>query len=57
VNEAIVLVAKQIFEQDLHGKRQARNVANAGAREHVQAVNFKGIGADAKIRARGERIF
>ncbi len=57
VNEAIVLVAQQIFEQHLQRKGQPRNVADAGARERVQAVNFKGIVADAKIRASGERIF
>ena len=54
VNEAVVLVAQQIFEQHFQGKRQARHVADAGARERVQAINFKGIAADAKIRASGE---
>jgi len=50
-------VAEQIFEQHLQGKGQARNVADAGAREDVQAVHFKRVGADAKIRACGEGIF
>ena len=54
MNEAFIFVAKQIFEQHFQGKRQARNVTDAGAREHVQAMNFKGIAADAKIRASGE---
>ena len=51
VNEAIVFVAQKIFEQHLQRERQARDVADAGALERVQAINFKRIVADAKGRA------
>ena len=41
MNEAIVFVAQEIFEQHFQREREARNVADSGARERIQAINFK----------------
>ena len=52
VDEAVVFVAKQVFEKHFQRKRQARDIADAGFRERVQAIDFKGIIADAQRGAR-----
>ena len=54
VDEAVVFMAQKIFEQNLQRKGKARDVADAGALERVQAVDFKGVAADAKRGAGGE---
>ena len=41
MNETVVFVAQKIFKQHLQRKRQARDVADAGAFERVQPINFK----------------
>ena len=51
VDEAIVFVAQQIFEQNFQRKGQARDVADAGAFERVQAINFKRVVARAQRAA------
>ena len=40
-DEAVVFVAQKIFEQHLQRKRKPRHVADAGALERVQAIDFK----------------
>ena len=55
-NEAVVFVAQQIFEQDFQREGKAGDVADAGAFERVEAVDFKGIVADAELAARAEGV-
>ena len=54
-HEAIVFVAQQIFEQHFQRKGKARDVADAGALERVQAIDVKRVAADAAAR-RGSRM-
>ena len=55
VDEATVFVAEKIFEQNFQRERQARDIADAGAFERVQAINFKRVVANAKCVC-GKRI-
>ena len=48
-NEPAVFVAQQIFEEDFQGKGQARDVADSGAFERGEAVNFEGAAADVEF--------
>ena len=57
VDEAVVFVAQKIFEQNLQRKGQPRGLADAGALERVQAVNFERIAAHFESGAGGERVF
>ena len=56
-DEAVVFVAQQIFEQDFQGKGQARDVADAGAFERGEVVDFEGAAADVEFGARAECVF
>ena len=56
-NKPAVLVAQQIFQQDFQRKGQPRNIADSGALQHAQAVNFVGIVASAQRGSRAKRIF
>ncbi|MFI4988185.1 MAG: hypothetical protein ACHQF3_12165 [Alphaproteobacteria bacterium] len=52
-----VLVTQQVFKQDLQGKRQASDVADAGALQRIQAIDFEGIVGGSQSGAGGERVF
>ena len=57
LDEAAILEAKQVFEEDLQGKREARDVADAGAFERVEAKYLEFGIAGLQRRARCEGVF
>jgi len=57
LDEAAILEAKEVFEEDLQGKREARNVADAGEFERVEAENLELGIAGFQRRARREGVF
>ena len=57
MNEAVVFVAQKIFEQNFQREWQPRELADAGALERIEAVNFKGFAAHFESGAGGERVF
>src|SRR5262249_42727811 len=57
VDEAIVFMAQEIFEQNLQREGKPRGLADAGAFESVEAVDFKGVAANFECGAGGEGIF
>ena len=57
MNEAAVFVAQEIFEENLQREGKSRGLADAGALERVEAVDFKGFAADFESGAGGERVF
>jgi len=48
MNKAAVFLAKEIFEQNFQRKWQARHLADTGALERVQAIDFVAVAARAE---------
>src|ERR1700751_352517 len=56
MNEAIVFVAKKIFEKHFQRKRQARSLAGVGALERIEAVDFERFATDFQSGASREGV-
>ena len=57
MNEAAVFMSQKIFEENFQREGKPRGLADAGALERVEAVDFKGFAAHFESGAGGERVF
>ena len=57
MDEAAIFVAQQVFEENLQREGKPGGLADAGALERIEAVNFKGFAAYFESGAGGERVF
>src|SRR5262249_18829667 len=56
LDEAVVFLAQQVFEEDLQRKRQTRNAREASMLERQQAVHVDGAAAGRQRAARPEAV-